>query len=447
MTTPDKLPPQNLEAEASIIGALLFDNDILSTVVSRLKPHYFYSERHRKLFQVICDLFEANQPADIITLSEQLKKVGDYESVGGSEFLAELASSVETSANIEEYVRIVREKALLRSLVSNGSQIVKDALKPDVDLNEILDRSERAIFDISRDNLETHETPFKDVVKNCIERIDQLYQNKEQIIGLASGFQDFDKMTSGLQSSDLIIVAGRPSMGKSAFASCICEHVAVNMQKPVAIFSLEMSINQITTRMLCSHARVDAQRIRNGFLAQTDWPKLISAAGKLGESPIFIDDSASISIFELRAKARRLKMEHDIQLIVVDYLQLMQSGLRSENRQQEISDISRKLKALARELNVPVIAISQLSRAVENRQGNRPQLSDLRESGSLEQDADVVVLLFREEYYNLTEENAGKATAIIAKQRNGPVGAFDLVFVKEFTRFETLSTRDYDVIY
>jgi replicative DNA helicase len=447
MSTPEKLPPQNIEAEASIIGAMLFDNDIVSAVVARLKPGYFYSERHRKVFQVICDLFDGNQPADIITLSEALKKAGQYDAVGGSEFLAELANSVETSANVEEYVNIVREKAFLRSLVTNATQIVQDALKPDVELSEILDRSERAIFDIAKDNLVSARVSFKDVVKNCIERIDQLYQNKEQITGLASGFSDFDKMTSGLQASDLIIVAGRPSMGKSAFASCICEHVAVNLKKPVAIFSLEMSIDQITTRMLCSHARVDAQRIRNGFLAQTDWPKLISAAGKLGESPIFIDDSPSISIFELRAKARRLKMEHDIQLIVVDYLQMMQGGPRAENRQQEISDISRKLKALARELRVPVIAISQLSRAVESRQGNRPQLSDLRESGSLEQDADVVVLLFREEYYNLTEQNAGRALAIVAKQRNGPTGECNLVFIKEFTRFETLSIRDHDVIY
>ncbi|MBN1493192.1 MAG: replicative DNA helicase [Candidatus Omnitrophica bacterium] len=447
MATPEKLPPQNIEAEASIIGAMLFDNAIVSYVVSKLKPHYFYSERHRKVFEVICELFDQNQPADIITLSEQLKKVGEYDAVGGSEFLAQLANSVETSANVEEYMRIVREKALLRVLISNASQIVQDALKADVDLNEILDRSERAIFDITKDNLESKEVPFKDVVKNCIERIDQLYQNKEQITGTATGFADFDRLTSGLQKSDLIIVAGRPSMGKSAFASCICEHVAVDLGKPVAIFSLEMSIGQITTRMLCSHARVDAQRIRNGFLAQTDWPKLISAAGKLGEAPIYIDDSPGISVFELRAKARRLKLEHDVQLIVVDYLQLMQGAARAENRQQEISDISRKLKALAREIEVPVIAISQLSRAVESRQGNRPQLSDLRESGSLEQDADVVVLLFREEYYNRTEDNAGKATAIVAKQRNGPVGDCNLVFIKEFTRFETLSTRDYDVIY
>ena len=447
MDTPDKIPPQNLEAEACVLGALLFDKEVIPQVLATLRPHYFYSERHRKLFSLIHDLFDANQPVDVITLSEALKKSGEYESIGGVSYLTDLVNSVETSANIEEYMRIVREKALLRSLITNGTQIVHDAFSADVDLNEVLDRAERAIFDISQDSLDNKVVFFKDTIKKCIETIDHAYQRQGVITGLSTGFAKFDEMTTGLHGSELIIVAGRPAMGKSAFATCVCENVAVNEGRPVAIFSLEMSAENITQRMLCSHARVDAHNVRRGYLAQSDWPKLITAAGKLGEAPLFIDDTPSISVFELRAKARRLKRQHNIELLVVDYLQLMQSGSRVESRQQEISEISRKLKGLARELNIPIIAISQLSRAVESRQGNRPQLSDLRESGSIEQDADVVVLLFREEYYNPTEENIGKATAIIGKQRNGPVGDCDLAFLKQFARFENLSRREYEVEY
>lgn len=443
----EKLPPQNLDAEASILGALLFDSEIHPFVMGILKPHFFYSERHRKIYKAISALYDENLPVDIVTLSEHLKKTGEYEGVGGAQFLTQLANVVETSANVEEHINIVREKALLRSLVTNATKIVQDALKADVDLNEILDRAEKSIFDITQENLTKKNISFKETIKQCIETIDQLSQSKEYITGLATGFHDFDNKTCGLQPADLIIVAGRPSMGKSAFANCICEHVAVNLKKGVAIFSLEMSIQQITSRLLCSHARVDAQKVRNGFLPQTDWPKLTSAAGKLSEAPIFIDDTPGITVFELRAKARRLKLQHDIQLVVIDYMQLMQGSAKIESRQQEISEISRKLKALARELNVPVIAVSQLSRAVESRQGNRPQLSDLRESGSIEQDADVVVLLYREEYYNHDTENKGEATAIIAKQRNGPVGDCQLAFLKQYTRFENLSKREYDVVY
>ena len=293
--------------------------------------------------------------------------------------------------------------------------------------------------------MESRSVPLKDVIKSSIETIDSLYQRKENITGLATGFRDLDIRTAGLQRSDLIVVAGRPSMGKSALAACMVEHAGVVEKKPVAFFSLEMSKEQLVQRMLCSHARVDAHKVRTGFLSQADWPRLVTAAGKLSEAPIFIDDSPGITVMELRAKARRLKAQHDIQMIVLDYLQLMHgSSAKSDNRQQEISDISRSLKALARELNVPVIAISQLSRAVEQRSDHRPQLSDLRESGAIEQDADLVILLLREEYYNPTEENKGIAEVIIAKQRNGPVGSLNLTFVGEYMRFENLVSRQED---
>jgi replicative DNA helicase len=303
----------------------------------------------------------------------------------------------------------------------------------------LVDKAEQIIFDISSKKIEKRIVPIKDVIKSSIETIDNLYQRKEHITGIGTGYRDLDIKTAGLQKSDLIVIAGRPSMGKSAFASCIAERTAVVDKKPVAFFSLEMSKEQLVQRMLCSHARVDAHKVRTGFLSQADWPKLVTAAGKLSAAPIHIDDSPGISAMELRAKARRLKAQYDIQLIILDYLQLMQGPAKADSRQQEISEISRSLKALARELNVPLIAISQLSRAVEQRSDHRPQLSDLRESGAIEQDADLVLLLLREEYYNPTDENKGLAEIIIAKQRNGPVGTLNLTFISEYMRFENIS--------
>jgi replicative DNA helicase len=298
------------------------------------------------------------------------------------------------------------------------------------------------IFKIAEEKITNSSVSLKDIIKDSIETIDNLYQRKEQVTGLATGYHDFDIMTAGMQPSDLVILAARPSMGKSALAACIAEHVAVVGKKPIAFFSLEMSKESLVQRLLCSHAKVDLHKVRTGFLAQADWPKLVNAAGKLSEAPFFIDDTPGISVLELRAKARRLKAQHDIQLIVLDYLQLMQGHKRAESRQQEITEISRSLKALARELKVPVIALSQLSRAVEQRQDKRPQLSDLRESGSIEQDADVVILLLREEYYNPTEENRSQADVIIAKQRNGPTGTVKLAFLHEYTRFENLARKE-----
>jgi len=432
----EKVPPQNREAEMSVLGAMFFDEIALAKAIEVLSPDFFYDLRHQNVFNVMTTLFSRNHPVDLITVSEELKKRKQLDDLGGISYLTQLTTIVPTAANIEHYARIVKDKALLRKLIQSGTQIVQSSLEADGNAREMIDSAEKMIFDIGQSQIENKTVQIKDIIHESMETIDQLFQRKEHITGLATGFHEFDTKTAGLQPSDLIIVAGRPSMGKSAFATAIVEHVGINLKKPVVIFSLEMSKEQLVQRMLCSHARVDAQKVRTGYLSHQDWPKLTSAAGKLSEAPIFIDDTPAQTVLEIRAKARRLKMKHEISMIVIDYLQLMQGSKSVENRQQEISEISRSLKALAREIRVPVIAVSQLSRAVEQRTGNRPQLSDLRESGAIEQDADVVVFLFREEYYNQTEENKNKAEAIIAKQRNGPVGTIPLVFLKEWTRFD-----------
>lgn len=432
----EKIPPQNVEAEISVLGAMLFEPEVIPQAVEVLHDVYFYLDSHRKIFNCIVGLFEKNQPADLVTVTEELRRRKQLEEIGGASYLAQLTAQVPTAANFEHHASIVKEKGLLRQLIQAATHVVQESYDSSTEVSNILDRAEHLIFEISQRRIQGHFVKLKEIIKNSIETIDQLYQRKEHITGIASGFHEFDIKTAGLQPSDLIIVAGRPSMGKSAFTAAICEHAGVTLGKPVAFFSLEMSKEQLVQRMLCSHARVDAQKVRTGYLSHSDWPKLTSAAGKLSEAPIFIDDTPGLSALELRAKARRMKAQHGIELVVVDYLQLMRGSSHSESRQQEISEISRGLKALARELRVPVIAVSQLSRAVENRTGNRPQLSDLRESGAIEQDADVVVFLYREEYYRPTEENRNKAEAIIAKQRNGPVGSIELLFLREWTRFE-----------
>lgn len=419
-----------------VLGAMLFEEQALLKALHSLKSDFFYEDSHRKIFSAIQALFEKNQAIDLITVSEELRQREELERVGGVSYLTQLTAQVPTAAHVEHYARIVRDKALVRALIQHATQIVQQCFEAGVDAKRVLDQSEKLIFDIGQDQIEGRFTALKDIIHNSMEMIDQLYQKKEYVTGLATGFGEFDIKTAGLQPSDLIIVAGRPSMGKSAWVSCVCEHIGITLKKPLAFFSLEMSKEQLVQRMLCSHARVDAQKVRTGYLSHQDWPKLTSAAGKLSDAPIFIDDTPAQSILEIRAKARRMKLQHDIQLIVVDYLQLMQGSGGSESRQQEISEISRSLKALAREIRVPVVAVSQLSRAVESRTGNRPMLSDLRESGAIEQDADLVVFLFREEYYNPSEENRNKAEAIIAKQRNGPIGTVELVFLKEWTRFD-----------
>jgi len=437
----EKLPPQNLEAEQALLGSMLLDKEAIGLAIETVKPECFYKEAHREIFNSIISLYDSNQPVDLVTLTDKLQKSGNIDLVGGATYLTDIVDSVPTSANVKHYATIVKEKYILRSLINVSTQIITQSYQPEVPVDDVLDKAEQHIFEIASGKVEGSSIPMKDIIQDSIETIDNLYQRKDNVTGVRTGFKDFDVLTAGLQNSDLIVIAGRPSMGKSALASTIAEYASIEEKLPVAIFSLEMSKEQLVQRILCSHAKVNAHKVRTGFLSQSDWPKLTNAAGRLSEVNIYIDDTPGISALELRAKARRLKSRHDIKLLILDYLQLMRGGLRTENRQQEISEISNSLKALARELSIPIIAISQLSRAVETRINHRPQLSDLRESGSIEQDADVVVLLLREEYYNPTEDNKGIAELIIAKQRNGPVGTVNLAFLKEYARFENLDTH------
>ncbi|MFC1805298.1 replicative DNA helicase [Candidatus Omnitrophota bacterium] len=435
----EKIPPQNLEAEMAVIGSMLMDEEAVSLAVESLNKNSFYKDAHAKIFEAICSLYNANKAIDLITLTNELKKNMTLEQVGGASFLTEMVNTVPTSANVSQYINIVKEKSILRTLINNSTRIISLCYESEGNIDEVVDSAEQLVFDVTDSKAKSGYMHLKEVIKESIESIDRLYQKKAHVTGVATGFIDFDIKTAGLQPSDFIVVAGRPSMGKSAFAVNVAEYAGVIEKVPIAFFSLEMSKEQLVQRMLCSHAKVDAHKVRTGYLATSDWPRLTAAAGKLSEAPIFIDDTPAISVMELRAKARRLKAQQDIQLIVLDYMQLMRGREGSENRQQEISEISRSLKALARELSVPIIAISQLSRAVEMRSDHRPQLSDLRESGAIEQDADLVVLILREEYYNPTPENQGVSEIIIAKQRNGPVGSIKLSFIKEYTRFENMA--------
>jgi replicative DNA helicase len=437
----EKVPPQSLEAEMAVLGSMLLSEQAVPIGLELLEPNAFYRQAHQTIFSTIANLFQKQKPVDLLTVTEELRASGQLESVGGAHYLASLASSVPTAAHIAHYAKIVKEKAMLRNLITAATQIVSHCYEEQDDVERLVDQAERMLFEIAHRASDTQAVPLKEMLTHSIETIERLYQRKELVTGLPTGLHDLDVLTAGLQPSDLIIVAGRPSMGKSALATCIAEHVGLVERVPVVVFSLEMSKEQLVHRMLCAHARVDVHKARTGFLAQSDWPRLTHAAGKLAEAPIFIDDSPNLTALELRAKARRLKSQHQIGLIIVDYLQMMRGSFRAENRQQEISEISKSLKALAKELNVPVLAVSQLSRAPEQREDRRPQLSDLRESGSIEQDADVVLLLFREEVYRPNEENRGKAELIVAKQRNGPVDVVPLAFLREFTRFENWSSR------
>jgi len=438
----DKVPPQNLDAEMAVLGSMLIDEDAISVAAEIIGSDSFYRDSHRKVFETILSLYSANKAVDLITLTDELKRSGILEEIGGVSFLTSLVNSVPTSANISHYVSIVKEKSILRALINNSTKIVSLCYGTEDNVDVLVDQAEKLVFEVSDRKFQGSYLHLKEIIKDSIETIDRLYQRKAHVTGIPTGFIDFDNVTSGLQASDLIVIAGRPSMGKSALALGIAEYAGVAEKIPLAIFSLEMSKEQLVQRMLCSHAKVDAHKVRTGYLATSDWPRLTAAAGKLSEAPIFIDDTPAISVMELRAKARRLKAHQDIQLVILDYLQLMRGSTNVENRQQEISEISRCLKALARELRVPVVAISQLSRAVEARTDHRPQLSDLRESGAIEQDADVVVLILREEYYSPKPDNQGIAEVIIAKQRNGPVGSMKLAFIKEYTRFENISRME-----
>ena len=443
-TSLHRLPPQNLDAEQSILGGILLDNQALHSVLEILEDRDFYSESHRKIFAAIVDLSERNEPSDLITLSNILKDKKHLEPVGGMAYLASLVDNVPSAANIAYYAKIVKEKAILRRLIGTATEILSKSYNTGADIDEVLDEAEHAIFEISENKIRPAFFPIKNVIKDTFRTIEKLYERKELITGVPTGFDKIDDLTSGLQKSDLIIIAGRPSMGKTAFALNIAQHAATEAGIPVAVFSLEMSKEQLALRMLSSTAKVDSQRLRKGFLGETDWPKLTMAAGKLSEALIFIDDTPAITALEMKAKARRLKAESGLGLIILDYLQLMRGGTYKDSREQEISEISRSLKALAKELSVPVIALSQLNRKVEDRTNRRPHMADLRESGAIEQDADVIAFIYRDEVYNKSEDNPEKGLAeiIIGKQRNGPTGMAKLAFLEKYTCFENLARSE-----
>ena len=438
----NRLPPQNIEAEQSVLGAVLLDNAVLARVIEILRPEDFYRGSHRRLFAAMLDMSELDQAIDLITLRERLEQKNQLEEIGGAVYLASLVDQVPSAANIAYHAKIVREKAMMRGLISASTEIAAMSYEGSRDIEGVLDEAERRIFALSERSLRAGFEPMKKVIKESFKILEQLFEKKTQITGVASGFTDLDQLTCGFQPSDLVIIAGRPSMGKTAFVLNIAEHVGIEAKVPVAIFSLEMSREQLAMRMLSSVSGVDGNRLRRGFISREDWPLLSRAAGKLSDAPIFIDDSAACTVLEIRAKARRLKAENGgLALVIVDYLQLIRGRDRTENRQQEISEISRSLKRLAKELKVPVIALSQLSRAVESRGGDkRPQLSDLRESGAIEQDADVVAFIFREDMYrDDADSHTSVAEVIVRKQRNGPTDTVKLAFRKECTRFANLA--------
>jgi len=441
MPEKEKIPPQNLQAEQSVLGSMLIDKNAIVRVIELLDPESFYRDAHRFIYEVILKLFDKGEPVDSITVTECLRNDGKLDAVGGSVYIADLINSVPTSANVEHYARIVEEKSVLRRLISAGTSIVRDAFEEPEDVNAVLDTAEKSIFNIALKRFREGFYKVDSVLKKVLEKIDKLYSKKETLTGITSGFADLDNLTAGFQNADLIIIAARPAVGKTALALNIAQNVAIRHKIPVAVFSLEMSKEQLAQRMLCSEAEIDGLRLKTASLPDAGWKKLTRALGKLSESPIYIDDSAAITATEIRAKARRLKVEHGLGLVIIDYMQLMSGRYRVENRVQEISEIARSLKTLARELDIPVVAISQLSRAVEQRTDRIPRLSDLRESGEIEQTADVVIFIHREDYYNPASEKANIAEVIIAKQRNGPVGTIELVFRKEIAKFSSKESR------
>lgn len=436
----DRLPPHNHEAEQAILGAILLEPSVFASVNERVRAEDFYQRSHQQLFQVMNDLIEKGKPVDLVTLTAELQDRNCLDEVGGVTYLTELVESVPTAANVEHYAKIVEEKSLLRRLIYTATQIAQSGYTSSEEVSEIIDHAEKKILEISQHRIRGEFVSIRDVLVETYEQIEALHFNKTGLRGTPSGFVDLDRMTSGFQKSDLIIIAARPSMGKTAFALNVAQNVAIRTGETVAIFNLEMSAPQLVMRMIAAEGNIDAQAFRTGDLKEEDWEKLTMAISTLSESPIFIDDTPGITIYDIRAKLRRLQAEHGLGLVIIDYLQLI-SGVKGDSRQQEISEISRSLKLLARELNVPVISLSQLSRAVEQRQDKRPMLSDLRESGSIEQDADIVAFLYRDDYYNEESEKKNIAEVIIGKQRNGPVGKVELLFLKNYNKFLSLETR------
>jgi len=439
-----RTPPHSVEAEQGVLGSMLISpRETIAECVEKINEEYFYVPAHRTIYNVLVDRWNAGEGIDLITFTQVLRDRNLLDSVGGAAFVTNLFTFVPTAANVQYYLEIVRDKYILRQIISAATESVRRAYEEQDEVDSLLDEVEQKIFEVGEDRFKGQMLSMKDHAMQAIETIEKLYERKGSITGISTGFVEFDRMTSGLHPSEMIVIAARPSMGKTALAMNIAEYVSINEQLPVGVFSLEMSSQQLVQRLLCSRARVNLQRVRDGFLGERDFPSLTAAASKLAEAKIFIDDSASLSILELRAKARRLKAQQDLQLLIVDYLQLLRSTSRraQDNRQLEISEISAGLKALAKELKIPVIVVAQLNRQPEQRSGGKPRLSDLRESGSIEQDADLVGLLVRPEMYEEDEEarveKAGEAELIIAKQRNGPVGEIPLTFLKEYTRFET----------
>jgi replicative DNA helicase len=422
-----------------VLGSMLIDKEVIPVVMEILKPEDFYRPDHKEIYDIIIELFDRAEPIDLITVSERLKLHGKLELIGGLEYLSNIATAVPTTANIKNYSKIVEEKALLRKLIRASSDIVDLGFNANEEVTYILDKAEQGIFDILQKRSSQGFVPIKDVLVDTFNKLEELYNNKGNITGIPTGFADLDFKTSGLHNSDLILIAARPAMGKTAFALNLAQNAAVHSQVPLAVFSLEMSRDQLVNRMLSSEAMVDGSKMRTGQLEDNDWQKVAKALGPLSDAPIFIDDTPGVSITEIRAKCRRLKLEHNLGLVIIDYLQLMSgSRSKSENRQQEISEISRSLKVLAKEINVPVITLSQLSRASETRTDHRPILSDLRESGAIEQDADIVMFLYRDDYYNPETDKKNIAELIIAKHRNGSTGTIELVWLGQYTKFANL---------
>ena len=433
------LQPQSIDAEQAVLGSMLSSKDAISKALQWVRSHHFYKESHSKIFIVMSDLFDKGEPIDTISVINKLKKNKQIDDVGGAYFITGLVESVPTAANVESYAKIVLEKFMLRELIRASHELSKDAYNDRQDVGEILDAAEQTIFAITQDRLRGGFMPIDGILHETFQNLDNIASNPGSVTGVASGLIDLDEITSGFQKGDLVIIAGRPSMGKTALALSIMRNAAIDFKIPVGMFSLEMANHQLAQRLLCAEGRVDSHLVRTGKLPKNQWQNLSRAVGSLAEAEIYLDDTPAITVLELRAKARRLKAEKNLGLVIVDYLQLMQGPRNIESRQQEISNISRSLKALAKELDIPVIALSQLSRAVEQRSDHRPQLSDLRESGAIEQDADVVIFLYRSWVYSREEEEKGRAQAIVAKQRNGPIGTVDLSFIDRFARFESVS--------
>jgi len=442
-----RMPPQAIDAEIAVLGSILIDQEAAGKAIQILDETCFYKDAHSKIFSCVLSLYERNEPIDLVTISNELEKRKELEAVGGQYFLTELVERIPSAANIEYYSKIVLDKALLRKLIAISNDVANECYEATESSFNVIDRAEQKIFSLSEKRLQRDFQPISPILHQTMEIVESFHGKKGGITGVPTGFTRLDEMTSGLQNSELIIIAGRPSMGKTAFALNIARNVAINSGIPTGVFSLEMASYQLAMRMLCAEARVDSHKVRVGRLPEKEWTKLTMAVGVLAQAPIYVDDTPAMNILEIRAKARRLKVEKNIGLLIVDYLQLIQGPARSENRQQEISMISQSLKALAKELDIPVVALSQLSRAVESRGGERrPLLSDLRESGALEQDADMVIFIYRPEVYGPVERE-GVAEIIIGKQRNGPTGHFELAFINEYVQFANLADVGIDEQY